>query len=623
MRQFDGTPARADTLALLCYNSPWRECFAAYLRELIALGVDGFFFDSNDHFPTVCYCEHCAARFHDRYGADLPAAVDWDSLTWRQFVRFREQSILEFLEYQRDVVCAAGRDLPIVVNWFMCFNDWRCGQNDEGARLDGVYPMMETHLAGGDASLAELFGPHWSPAALRTFILQRQRAAAGGKTIVGWASHATQLAGQNSQAGSAALAAPDAERQLRFRTMIANGAIPEIASPRYGTEARTIAEIAEREPWLLHTRPYGWAGLLASNTNRNFMPRSSREDTSAPLRQWRLEENGFFQACLDAHLPLRLVTDLDLEAGTFDDLAVLVLPNSVCLSDTAADRIRAFVRGGGGLIATGETGRLDEWGRSRPASALADVLGVEFDGRTEFRRACTKNPFWGGVLDPHCQRIAFPPATTELGAGLALRDRPDPFYRPGGGPEVQPSYALSWSGPLPVVRARDGADVSSELEYENPEGDALLRSPAVVSRRFGQGRTVYTAFPLGRMDQKTGDAYVRRFLLNALRAVASRLPDVEGVGPGGVVMVVNEQPHEGRLVIHLINEIPPRGRPPLISRPRETHLLVDGFELVIRNRTVRRALLVPEGVELTPRSAEKETRISLPPLAVHAMVSIE
>ncbi len=60
------------------------------------------------------------------------------------------------------------------------------------------------------------------------------------------------------------------------------------------------------------------------------------------------------------------------------DLDMLILPSVISLSDADADYLRAYVQGGGTLLATGELpGTLDETGASRAQSAVADLFDFQ------------------------------------------------------------------------------------------------------------------------------------------------------------------------------------------------------------------------------------------------------
>lgn len=69
------------------------------------------------------------------------------------------------------------------------------------------------------------------------------------------------------------------------------------------------------------------------------------------------------------------------------DYKVLLIPEQCILSAAESDAIRRFVRAGGALIATGETGTRDFNNRPLTEFSIADVLGVRFAGRSDARRA--------------------------------------------------------------------------------------------------------------------------------------------------------------------------------------------------------------------------------------------
>jgi len=83
----------------------------------------------------------------------------------------------------------------------------------------------------------------------------------------------------------------------------------------------------------------------------------------------------FEQTLIQANIPFDIIFDEHL-----DDLskyAVLVLANQESLSDAALERIRGFVKGGGGLVATGLSSLFDDWRRRRPTFGLIDLFQTD------------------------------------------------------------------------------------------------------------------------------------------------------------------------------------------------------------------------------------------------------
>ncbi len=78
------------------------------------------------------------------------------------------------------------------------------------------------------------------------------------------------------------------------------------------------------------------------------------------------------QALIQARIPFDLIFDEHL--GNLSKYKVLVLPETECLSDLQLALIRKFVAGGGGLVATGQAGRYDQWRRLRVVPGLKGLI---------------------------------------------------------------------------------------------------------------------------------------------------------------------------------------------------------------------------------------------------------
>jgi hypothetical protein len=87
-----------------------------------------------------------------------------------------------------------------------------------------------------------------------------------------------------------------------------------------------------------------------------------------------LETTLMEQTLIQHKVPFEYVFD-----GNLKDLSkykAVILADQESLSDRAVEELREYVRGGGGLVATGKTSLYNDWRRVRADFGLADVLGV-------------------------------------------------------------------------------------------------------------------------------------------------------------------------------------------------------------------------------------------------------
>jgi len=81
------------------------------------------------------------------------------------------------------------------------------------------------------------------------------------------------------------------------------------------------------------------------------------------------------QALIQGRIPFDLIFDEHLE--NLSRYKALVLPETECLSEAQLASIRKFVATGGGLVATGQAGRYDQWRRLRVLPGLQGLIDAQ------------------------------------------------------------------------------------------------------------------------------------------------------------------------------------------------------------------------------------------------------
>jgi hypothetical protein len=108
-----------------CMNHPdWREYEKLIVRQQLAAGHDGVFFDNPTVHPQGCYCPHCMTKFSAMLVAEkaIPAEVPVEEARPlaakfpKHFLRFRATTSRDFLQFIRDDARAAKPGALVTCN---------------------------------------------------------------------------------------------------------------------------------------------------------------------------------------------------------------------------------------------------------------------------------------------------------------------------------------------------------------------------------------------------------------------------------------------------------------------------------------------------------------------------
>jgi hypothetical protein len=387
------------------------------------------------------------------------------------------------------------------------------------------------------------------------------------------------------------------EAALQFECfhMLALGAkcsIGDQLPPRGRLDAETYrliggvyAEVERKEPYCAGAVPVAEVGVL---TPEEFVERrpafdaKSERDTPAILGAVRMLQE------------LRVQYDIIDSEQDFAAYKVLVLPDDVPVEPALGAKLKAFVEGGGSLLASNRSGLALDGGEFAPE--FAELFGVEFREPAHFS--------------------------------------PD-FLRPG--PELLAAGAASGKDAAHVMYQRgtavsvgEGAEVLATVEasYFNrtwqhfcshahtPPAGRDAGYPGVTRK----GRCVYFAHPVFGQYFANAPRWCKTTVGAALSGLLPA-PLVTVDGPTGIIAALNRQEAEGRYVLHLLYYVPER---------RGTAFDVIEDVLPVYNVKVRLNLpgpvnvvtLAPDGGDLPFERDGDAVTVTVPELVGHAMLVV-
>jgi hypothetical protein len=546
----EGRPHKAGDLFVTCVNGPYyAEHIPAILREIIErYHPEGFTDNSWSGLGrgTICYCENCRRRFRERNRQDIPRQKNWDDPVYREWIRWNYDRRLEIWDLNNRTTKAAGGPDCIWAGMNSGSISGQCQSfRDSKAICERADLIMLDHQSRSDASGFQHNGE-------------------AGKLIhglLGWdklipESMAMYQAGKPTFRLSSK---PAAEARMWMLDGIAGGLQPWWHHVGAYHEDRRMYRTAEsvhrwhrdHEGFLVNRTPVATVGVVWSQQNTDFYGRDDA-DLRVDL-PWR----GITQALIRARIPYLPVHADQLE-GNAAPFSALVLPNLGAMSDRQAASVRRFVQRGGGLLATGQSSLLNEWGEPRPNFALADLFGAQLaDPR-------------GGGDEARRTRIASETAHTYLRLSPELRARVD-------GPQVgtepavtterhevlrgfEETDVLPFGGVLEPLRVDAGAQVLATFVPAfpiYPPETAWMREPKtdipglILNATAGGGHIAFLPADLDRRLARDNLPDHGDLLANLVRWAARDDIPLAIDGSGLIDCHLYRQP--GRLILHLVN----------------------------------------------------------------------
>ncbi len=456
---------------VFCPNRPsFRKAVRHLVGRLVGCGVDGLMLDDISFMPSyyVCGCEVCRAGFARR-GGSLPPVGDtafwgnFENPQFRAWLDFRMHSTADFHREQAEAIAGIRREffydacnstnLLVAASqnqgwgyerWMEAANvvhrencNWRV---NAFSWVDAAVEEKVNHALARPtgAPCLSLIYPH-SP---DDYFNAWAQTMVSGSHFWGGYQH---YHWQSSASGPRTVRTPPG----RVQEAIGSCYRWEIAYPAFFPRSSTaLSAIA----------------VVFSPSTRLFY--GGNDDG-----YYGHEFSGWCQMLLRAGEPFNVVLEEEMGSEPAAQVKLLILPNWACMSEAAAAAVRRFVKRGGRVIATGETGFYDAGGALRATPLLADLFGFELRER---------RPEAPGVVLPDPK-------------GRCAGDEPFQWVR----------GRVVLVDPLPAARLEAryaGPVVQNQLPF--PPGENRLphdRLGAVLSHTAGGGECFWFGLMPGRM----------------------------------------------------------------------------------------------------------------------------
>ena len=93
-----------------CFNTGYRDYFLSLVKEMCATyPIEGLWIDMVGFFRFTCCCEGCREKFRKETGMEIPEIMDWESPTWKKYVKFRGDTMVQ---YAKDIISTARAEKP-------------------------------------------------------------------------------------------------------------------------------------------------------------------------------------------------------------------------------------------------------------------------------------------------------------------------------------------------------------------------------------------------------------------------------------------------------------------------------------------------------------------------------
>lgn len=337
-RDADGAVMNYNGYVQTCINSEYQQKYAfEILQEIFeTIPFDGLFcnmggFQSRDYDFVdygFCHCKACQEKFRAMSGYDLPQKEDFGDPVYVNYTVFQKKILKQYRQKMVRFLKEMGRDL--------CFDD------EDYARIEA---STELHRRL----------PHW-----------QYHASSNCRVILGDGTKDIICSDTSVEYMGYALrdvaVAPELQKLREWQNLTNLGGLDYYLMGRIDNHQDRSGFGAIKEVFGFHAQNQEhYIGL--KNQAKVLLVRNDRWVATE-------EEKGWIRTLTESHIPFAELLPTDLKDAMLSKYRLVILPDHPYLSQMEADKLDAYVEGGGILLTTGQTGLFDERKGYRKEPAL-------------------------------------------------------------------------------------------------------------------------------------------------------------------------------------------------------------------------------------------------------------
>lgn len=592
MRGPDGKP-----LGRFCYNSGYLEAMKEILSEQMDYGIAGFHIDMLDQGfgpPYGCWSQDSRLAFEREFGQpmpEMPHGPSWDE-AWEKVLEFRYQSSQKF--EQALTAHIRERNSSVTVDYNYHGNppfSWEVGQRPVQHAGNGDFVTGETGVWGFSAlgvGLNAEFYRASTPGVPFQVAIQRGVRMYHDQTTRPLNDMRWELL---------TLLAHGAFVTMVDKTAF-DGSLDKVAYQRFGQ----LFEEALRKKEHFGQKPIYDAGLYYSSRSRDWI---GRENPG----QWMQSFIGAHKALRYDQLSCGILFDESISAETLQPYPVVLVSNVGILSEREIELLHDYVRQGGGLVVTGESGQFDPLGKPTASPNWQALIGAEPVRRLESVDNWLRFPTESLDTESHAKFVApsIPVDWSFLVKGPAT------VYRPVTATAI--GQLLAPQRTTRQIAGQEGTD------WPMSAGDVV--GPALLVHQIGKGTVVTIA---GSPDFATASEHhiveARQLLTHLVRALQST-PRIHVTAPIAVQTVVTDEPDLRRLRVHFLGYNAPPQAIPAQGRPHVLPALIEDAPMYRARVKLRDPIRSVTVLNATTSVENREQEVVLTINDIHEVVLIE